>query len=152
MGKRKLIPEEDPTFCFIKCKLKSIAFPKAVSELERIAIVAHDIFKRTSLLLKAYCLQANPFPEFTLSLVRHCMNSVCKRDTSGRKPNGDTLGEDISRFWKEKFSIAYPERLEGKGLSVLKQLLCQQLLNCILVDTKTHFKSRLAKLVAVTLH
>ena len=79
MGKRKLIPEEKLTFYSIKCKLKSIASPKAVEELQRVALVAHEIFKRTSLLLKAYCLQAKPFPEFTLSLVRHCLNCVSTR-------------------------------------------------------------------------
>ena len=152
MGKRKLSPEDNLTFCSIKCKLKSVAFPKVVPRLEEVAIVAHDIFKRTSLLLKAYCLQASPFPEFNISLIRHCMNCVCTRDARGRKPIGDILGEDITKFWNEKFSIAYPQTLEGRGLSVLKQLLCQQLLDCVLVDTKTHFKSRLSKLIAVTLH
>ena len=115
-----MVPEENKTFYSIKCKLKFIASPKAVAELERIALVAHKIFKRTSLLLKAYCLNA---PDFTLSLVRHCMSFVSTRDASGRKPKRDLLGDDISRFWKEKLSRAYPERLEGRGLSVLKLLL-----------------------------
>ena len=34
---------------------------------------------------------------------------------------------------------------------MLKQLLAQQLLDCILIDVKTHFKSRMAKLAAVLL-
>ena len=75
------------------------------------------------------------------------LHKGCQR----KKTQWNLLEEDVTRFWKEKFSLAYPERLEGRGLSMLKQLLAEQLLDCILVDVKTHFKSRLTKLVAVTL-
>ena len=44
--------------------------------------------------------------------------------------------------------FAYPQKLKATGL---KQLQARQLLDCILINIKTHFKSRMAKLVAVLL-
>ena len=123
MGKRKLVPGEKQTFFTIKCKLKSIASPKVCAELERTTVIAHDIFKRASLFLRAYCLGENPFPSITVSTIRHCINCVCTRDKRGPKPKDDSLGASMRLFWNQNFSRAYPDVLDGKGIRVLKQHL-----------------------------
>ena len=43
--------------------------------------------------LRAYCLQADTFPEITLSLVKQCMNCVSIKDARGNKPKGNELGD-----------------------------------------------------------
>lgn len=106
-------------------RLKAIVSPEVIAELERAVLLAHDIFKRTSLLLKAYCLQADPFPKVNFSLVRHCMNCVCTRNA---RPKGELLGEDVG---KRSSVLPIPsDWKEERGLSVLKQLQAQQLLDC----------------------
>lgn len=150
--RRKRKDEITYTFWTIKSKLRAVTTSSAVTDrLNEVAIVAHDVYKRASLFLRAYCLRAASFPPMTLSTVRHCINRVCSRDSRGKRPNDDSLGEDMRTFWKLHFSRVYPELLEGKGLSVLKQLLAQQMLSCILTDVKSHFKSRLARLVHLLL-
>ena len=73
------------------------------------------------MLLRAYCLEAESFPEINLSLIKQCINCVSTRDARGQKPKGD-MSEDVEKFWKEKFSIAYPQKLEATGLSMLKAI------------------------------
>ena len=148
MSKRRKKEGITYTFCTIKCKLRAVTKSSAVTDrLNEVAILAHDIFKRASLFLRAYCLQATSFPPMTMSTIRHCINCVCSRESSGRRPKDDSLGEDMRTFWKLHFGRIYPDVLDGKGLSVLKQLLANQMLSCILIDVKSHFKSRLARLV-----
>ena len=82
-----------------------------------------------------------------MGAVRHCINCVCSRDNKGPRPKDDSLGASTRTFWNKHFSRAYPDLLDGKGLSVLKELLAQQMIDCILTDAKTRFQSRLARLI-----
>lgn len=143
MSKRKKTPEITYSFFTVKSKLRGVVTSSGVTDkMNRVVILAHDIFKRATLFLRAYCLHTEP--PVTLSTIRHCM---CSRDSRGRRPMDDILEEDMHVFWKLHFSNAYPDLLEGKGLSGIKQLLVEQILSCILTDVKTHLKSRLARLI-----
>ena len=69
------------------------------------------------------------------------MNKVSIRDARGAKPKGTGVGEELDRFWNDSFGKIYPELVDFRGRSMLKQLLSEQTLDNTLVDTKTHFKS-----------
>ena len=47
------------------------------------------------------------------------------------------MTEEMTSFWEDSFHKIFPDRLDGRGLSVVKQLLAGQMLNCILVDVET---------------
>ena len=54
----------------------------------------------------------------------------------------------MEEFWLTTFSKV---KLDGMGLSYITQLLAEQMLNCILIDTKTNFQSRfITHLLAAT--
>ena len=111
MSKRRKKEGITYTFCTIKCKLRAVTKSSAVTDrLNEVAILAHDIFKRASLFLRAYCLQATSFPPMTMSTIRHCINCVCSRESSGRRPKDDSLGEDIGHsgsFTSAGFILMY---------------------------------------------
>ena len=51
------------------------------------------------------------------------------KDPRGNKTKDDCgLGPEMDTFWKNKFSAAYPELIDLKGNSYLKQLIAQQIL------------------------
>lgn len=149
LGKRQQKLNAELQFCTVKCKLNSITISPAVKRrLNEVATLAHDIYKRASLFFRAYCLWASSFPPVTLSALKNSINCMCTKSGRGVKPKIDvSFKDDMSTFWKLHFSKIYPDLLAGEGLSMLKQLLADQMLSCILVDTKTHFKSRLAKFI-----
>jgi hypothetical protein len=79
--------------------------------------------------------------------MRQCIAQVCSKENRGVKLKDSELSEKVVHFWKCTFCKIYPDLLDGRGLSVLKQLLAEQMLTSILVDTKTHFCSRFVKLI-----
>lgn len=77
--------------------------------------------------------------------MKECTNRVSTRDTRRAKPKDTGVGEELNRFWKKSF---INDLLDFRGRSMMKQFLAEQILSNILVDTKTHFKSRLRMFLA----
>ena len=124
MNSKKRKKTEKVVFCSIKSKLKTVAVNSDVTyRLNEVAVLAHDIFKRGSLFLRAYCLWAKCFPPITVSTVRQCLNCVCSKYNRGARPKDNLLGEDMRTFWRVHFSRAYPDLIDGKALSMLKPYL-----------------------------
>lgn len=116
----------------MKCKLRS---------------VAHEAYKRASFFLRYFCLHRGEVLDMNISTMRHCMNQVCARDPRGARVKGEELGDEMRLFWDSKFSSIYQEKVDMRCKSALKQLVAQQMLDNILVDVKTHFESRLRRVV-----
>ena len=53
----------------------------------------------------------------------------------------------MERFWNNTFSGIYPKKLDMTGMSILKQILAQQLVDNILVDIRTRTETRTLKVV-----
>ena len=139
--RRKL--KEELKFCTLKCKLKRIT--KSSNVLSRVkdeVVLAHEVFKRALFFMRLFFLEKGEVPLINLSLVKECMNRVSMRESRGAKLKDTGMGEELDRFWKKSFNEIYPDLLDFKGRSMMKQLLAQEILSNILVDTKTHFKSR----------
>ena len=90
-------------------------------------------------------------PEISVATMKQCINQVCSKDARGARNKDEGLGKRMTKFWKETFSKYHPNLLHGKGISHVKQLLADQMLECILTDVKTNFESRFRK-VHVVLH
>ena len=77
-------------------------------------------------------------------LCKLCTNStVCVPGTTG-DPDQRTVCLASSDILESAFQMRYHDLIDGKKLSMLEQLLAQQLTCYILTDVKTHFKSHLA--------
>ena len=61
---------------------------------------------------------------------------------------GDELREAMERFWKNTFSVIYPEKINMTRRAVMKQILAQHLINNILVDLRMHTESRTVKVIS----
>lgn len=135
---------ENLHFCTLKCKLATAVRSREVlSRLKEEVLLAHELFKRTMFFMRLFFLKRGRVPPLSLSLVKECINRVSTRNGSGAKPKDTGLGEELDDFWKQSFGKIYPNLLDFRGRSQVKQLLAEQMLSNILVDVKTHFKSRL---------
>ena len=125
-----------------KCKLRSVVKRSDITEK-----IEECVHKRASFFLRYFCLSRGEVPELSITTMRHCLNTVSKKDPRGARVKGDELGEEMRLFYESKFSSIYPNRLGMIGKSMLKQLIANQMLENILTDVKTHFESRLLKVV-----
>ncbi len=71
----------------------------------------------------------------SISTMRQCLNQVCEKDARGAKLKDNSLQEEITVVWREMFCNIYPDLVNLRGRSLMKQLLANQMLNCILTDT-----------------
>ena len=78
----------------------------------------------------------------SISTIRHYLNQVCMRGTRGARPKGEELGEEMRHFWKQKFPSFYPDKVSMQRMSMLNQIVAQQMLDNILVDPNTHFEKK----------
>lgn len=146
---RKRLLEEHLEFCTVKCKLNSLKVSSGVLKLlkERV-VLAHELFKRTTLFLRSFCLDRRLVPEVNLSFVKLCMNRVSLKYSRGKRVKDEGgLGMEMDAFLKNRFSAAYPRPIDARGSSYLRQLIAQQILDSIEVDCKTHFRKRLERYV-----
>ena len=79
--------------------------------------------------------------------MKQCLNQVCTKDNRGVKLKDSALEEKFRTFWNERFCNIHKDRIDLTGKSRLKAVLAEQMCSNILVDCKTHFRSRLFKLV-----
>lgn len=72
---------------------------------------------------------------------------MCTKDNRGARPKDGALGEKLQTFWKKTFCKIHPDKIDLTGKSRLKAILAEQMCSNVLVDCKTHFRSRLFKFV-----
>lgn len=60
---------------------------------------------------------------------------VCTKDARGKKVKDGQLSEEMTLFFNTRSSAQYPDLVDMKGKRVLKQILAEEMLKCIPVDT-----------------
>ena len=107
---------------------------------------AHQMTKLGSFFFKAYCLSEKEVPPVCHSTMVACLQQVSTRSPTGAKGKSTELAKKMEKFWDEKFSKIYPERVEAEGRSLLRSAVAEQLTSCTLNNTTMHFESRCRRL------
>jgi len=143
---------QNNVFCTVKSKLSTVVRNVDVqNKVKEVALLAHEAFKRGLFFLRLFCLSTEVIPEMNVSTMRQCLRQVCSRDKRGAKLKDTLLTETMATFWKGTFCSIYSDLLDCTGISVTMQILAEQMLSCILMDTKTNFISRFTRCIACML-
>ena len=130
-------------FTTIKCKLSSVLLEGRASpflEAIRTAVhTAHNLTKQGSMFFKAFCLAEGEVPLVNHSTMVACLRQVSIKSTKGAKCKAT---EQMQTFWNEHFSKVYPKKVNIVGKSRVTAAVAEQMADCILINTTTHFESR----------
>lgn len=135
----------------IKSKLRSVVKEEAICKtFEEYALLAHRAMERAFAFFRLYCLslpEEEELPDISESTMKQCLNQVCTKNNRGAKLKDGALEEKLRTFWKDRFCKIHPDKSDLTGKSRLKAILAEQMCSNVLVDCKTHFRSRLFRLV-----
>ncbi len=144
------MPHKEPLiFNTVRCKLSSVVkSEKALLEFKKRVLLAHEVHKRTSSFFRLYCLSRDELPEVSESTLKLCANQISVRSASGAKAKDDgNLSEKFQSFWKDNYRDVHPEKLDVRGKCRMVAEIASSACSAVLVDIKTHFRTRFNKLV-----
>ncbi len=138
-------------FCSAKSKLSGIVPDiKIRSKLSSAVLKCHEAFKRGLFFYKAFCLHRESrglsVPAPSHSVFISCLDQLCERNNRGVQCKSTETLIQMREYGKEVFSTIYPEKLDMKGLSMMKSLVVEQMLSTVLTEVTTRFRSRCIKL------
>ena len=140
-------------FCSVKCKLTSVLLKgKSSPFLEGIRTqvsMAHELTKRCTMFFKAFCLWEGDVPPVNHSTMVACLNQVSTRSKRGAKGKATELAARMETFWKERFSLVFPEKVNAVGRSRVRAAVAEQVTDCVLTNSTTNFESRCRRLCSL---
>ena len=105
--------------------------------------------KQATAFFKAFFLASDEVPPVSHSTMVTCLQQVTTRSPKGSRGKEGELAVKMEKFWKEKSSNIYPEKVNTVGKSLIKANVANQMTNCLLVNATTHFQARCTRLCTV---
>ncbi len=135
-------------FCSVKSKLSRILTDEVT--ISSAVLKCHEAFKRGLFFYKAFCLHREEMglsvPPPSHSVVIASLDQVCKRSSRGKKCKASEVLEQMREYSEQLFVDIYPQKVDMKGLCMMKSLVAEQMLSTVLTEVTTRFESRCVKL------